>query len=189
MRILALDPGLTNPAVAVIVDGELEFAERVSVPKKVRKLEILARCDALAELIVARGAPMHINGPAWTTPPDVLVVEWPQWYGDNQKGIDPNDLAGLCGIAGAVLGRLRVLYPYRPIIARSPVPRDVWGALPKATKGDPWASPRGQRLVDRLSPAERARVQSKHDALDAAGLALWAAGRWKSRRLYPGAVE
>ena len=183
--ILALDPGLTKPGVALLQDGKIVRADRLRVPREWSELEILDRCDHVAEAAQEWFAQFKypFGAADWLT----LVCEWPQWYGDNEKGIDPNDLAGLCAISGGLLGRLRAS-GWREVASRSPKPREVWGTLPKSTKGDPWRSPRGARLASRLSSAERAGVADYHDALDAAGLALWGAGLWKPRSNYPGAV-
>jgi hypothetical protein len=182
--ILALDPGLTKPGVALYHHDELLSAERLVVPKELSKLGILDRSCRVAELAYEWfcGYNYPLTGFLGLT----LIVEWPQWYGSNEKGIDPNDLAGLCAINGALLGRLRA--GWREIKVLSPKPREVWGSLPKTTRGDPWISPRGQRLASRLNFDERRRVGNYHDALDAAGLVLFAAGRWTARRVYPGAV-
>jgi hypothetical protein len=183
--ILALDPGLTKPGVALHHhDGHLVKADRLKVDAGWAKLGILDRCDHVAEL--AQDWFREFKYPLGGETALTLIVEWPQWYGDNEKGIDPNDLAGLCGISGSLLGRLRS--GWREVRAVSPKPREVWGSVPKKTTGNPWSSPRGSRLAARLTAEERARVGNYHDALDAAGLALYAAGRWKQRRLYPGAV-
>lgn len=188
MSVLALDPGLTKPGVALLQEGKIVRADRLKVPKDWAKLEILDRCDKVAEVAAEWFAQFKYEistvGARVTL---TLVCEWPQWYGDNENGIDPNDLAGLCAISGALLGRLRATTK-REVIARSPKPREVWGTVPKSTKGNPWKSPRGARLASRLTPAERAAVANYHDALDGAGLALWGAGLWKARSNYPGAV-
>lgn len=182
MSILALDPGLTKPGVAFLQDDLLVKAERLRVDAAWSKLGILERSDHVAELACEWFEQFESR----ITAPVILIVEWPQWYGDNEKGIDQNDLAGLCAIAGGTLRGLRSQWVIDE--ARSPKPRQVWGSVPKATTGNPWRSPRGRRLFVRLSPTEREVVAPYHDALDAAGLALFAAGRWKQRRVEAGAI-
>lgn len=191
MRILAVDPGLTYPAACWASEGRIVLARRVPVPDEWSKLDLLDRCDRIA---------LEIDTWACNTccalPPHLIVVEWPQWYSGAKSPGDPNDLAALCGIAGSLVGRLRsssergetANYCPPRIEVRAPKPREVWGNLPKATRGDPWKSPRAARLASRLTPAERAVVQDKHDAMDAAGLALWAMGRWERVRGERGAV-
>jgi hypothetical protein len=182
VNILAIDPGLTYPAAAASSNGRITRAERLKVPKAWAQLAMLDRCERIGAVAASW---CNVNA----LRPDVVIVEWPQWYGsDADNNIDPNDLAGLCGIAGAVAAHVRRLYSPHEIRILSPKPREVWGNVPKVTKGNPWRSPRGIRLASRLTADERASVQSKHDALDAAGLALFADGRWTQRRVYPGAV-
>jgi hypothetical protein len=179
--VLALDPGLTKPGIAFWHNGRLIRADRLLLSRHLAKLGIADRCER-----VAHAAMFWVENIVLV--PDIIVVEFPQWYGRNAKGIDPNDLAGLSGIACAFVAHCRLLWSPREIVVRSPKPREVWGTLPKATTGDPWASPRARRLASRLTPEERSRVASYHDAIDAAGLAMWGAGLWKARSNYPGAV-
>lgn len=183
-RVLALDPGLRNPAIA-FHDGErITVARRIALPSNFTALETLDRCEQIADRITCFANVQLAR-------PDVIVVEWPQWYSETKsEGRDPNDLGPLCGIAGAMIAHMRRLWDStrEHIAVKSPRPREVWGNLPKATGGDPWESPRGRRLASRLTAAEREVVQDKHDALDAAGLALWGAGLWAPRRVFPGAV-
>jgi hypothetical protein len=187
--VLALDPGLTHPGVAYHLNGRLVRADRLKIPKVWAELDILDRCDHVAEAAFEWFSQFFMRAlPGDICNTTTMVAEFPQWYGKDQKGIDPNDLAGLCAIAGALTGRLRTYVGDRVIVVKSPKPREVWGTVPKTTKGDPWKSPRGARLASRLTPDERLVVANYHDALDAAGLALWGAGRWKPHSNYPGAV-
>lgn len=190
--VLALDPGLVNPGVAWQRDGVIQAAHRLKIPKAWSKLEILDRSDRIAE-VAFEWFGLRATKLGGLDKSVVLVVEWPQWYNDNEKGIDQNDLAGLCGIGGSLTGRLRAAraaFDLTPIeiVVKSPHPRTVWGNLPKTTRGNPWLSPRGERLRSRCTAAEIAAIQPYHDALDAAGLAKWAAGLWTARRVMPGAV-
>jgi hypothetical protein len=193
---LAIDPGLTNPAAALLRDGVLMVAERVKLEKSWAKLDTLDRCQHIASAILEWTSHQVVGcgSIGWGgNHLDTLIVEWPSWYRETKaNGVDPNDLAGLCGIAGAIAGgldQLRKALSQTTLRILSPTPREVWGQLPKSTKGDPWDSPRGRRLASRLTPAERSVIQAKHDALDAAGLGLFAAGRWQaSRKVLPGAV-
>lgn len=174
--ILAVDPGLVNPGAAVIRDGILLTAERVKLPREWKSLPIVERCDRIAAQITSWMQRYCLH-------PHIFCIEFPQWYGETASGgKDPNDLAGLACIAGALAARMEAEQ------VLNPTPREVWGNVPKNTKGNPWDSPRGRRLAARLSPVERPRVQKYHDALDAAGLALFAAGRWEPQRVFSGAV-
>lgn len=180
-EVLAVDPGLTHPGAALVRGGKLVAADRVQTDADWIGLPMLERCNRVAASVV-RWAMAH------DAEPRVLVVEWPQWYPGSP--IDPSDLAGLCGIAGAVAGMISLGVAGREIALQclSPKPAEVWGQVPKSTTGDPWASPRGMMLERRLEPGERQAVTAYHDALDAAGLGLWAVGRWERMQVMPGAV-
>lgn len=181
MSILALDPGLEYPAAALYSD-RLMCAERVPLPGHLAKLDLMDRVDRIAESIVD----WCLSQPWTYNHPTLMIAELPQIYGGGRGKGDPNKLLPLAMLCSAVLARLRPSCTVLNSMTRQP--GAVWGNLPKTTKGDPWKSPRGIRLAQRLRPEERAVVQDKHDALDAAGLALYAAGRWKARKTYSGAV-
>lgn len=177
--LLAVDPGLLYPAAALFIDGELQAASRVKVPKDVSKLPVAERCRTIAFLI----RDWYRDPPYWTGranvhDPDTLVVEWMKVYTSDKSEGDPNDLLPLTGIDCAVA----MLFPQAEVL--SPIPREWTGNVPKAKKGDPWKSPRGQRVWSRLSVEERNRVIPSHDAIDAVGIGLWGLGRFERRRVY-----
>lgn len=174
--ILAVDPSLTKPGAAIYDDGRLLKASRVPIRKVPAKMSVLERAILIVDQVFA-----------WFDIPlehstHTLVVEYPQIYSATKSKGNPNDLLGLCVIAGVLADRI----VWDKLL--SPTPAQVWGNLPKTLTGDPWKSPRGHRLASRLTQEERACISKHHDALDAAGLALWAAGRWKPTRVFPGAV-
>ena len=177
--LLAVDPGLLHPAAALFINGELQAASRVKVPNAVKGLPVAERCRTIAQLI----REWYEEPPYWTgqinvKEPETLVVEWPQIYtADKSKG-DPNNLVPLAGIDGA----LAAIFADSKVV--SPQPRDWTGNIPKSESGDPWQSPRGQRVWSRLSPDERNRVVVSHDAIDSVGIGLWGLGRFERRRVY-----
>lgn len=179
--VLAVDPGLNAPGIALARAGRIVAADRLRVDSDWADLPVLERCNRIASAAMRWGIVHNME-------PRTLIVEWPQWYPGSP--IDPSDLAGLCGIAGAVAGQLTLALAARNIAVRclSPKPSEVWGSMPKSTTGDPWASPRGQALARRLDATEKLAVGRYHDALDAAGLALYAVGRWERIQVFPGAV-
>lgn len=109
-----------------------------------------------------------------------LVTEWPQVYRAGKSKGDPNDLVPMAGVAGCLAGHLGV-----PV--QSYLPAEwLGGTCPKWEDGDPWASPRGQRVWEALTAAERVCVVASHDAVDAVGIGLKYLGRFELRRLYVG---
>lgn len=165
--LLAVDPGLRYPAAALFRDGLLVKASRIQIPN-VKHLPVIERCRAICFAID------RFSG----ITPDTLVVEYPQVYTQDKSKGNPNQLTPLAAMGGVLAG----LYPNSAVM--SPLPRDWTGNVPKAEEGDPWKSPRGQRVWDRLSPAERKNVVPSHDAIDAVGLGLWGLGRYERMRVY-----
>lgn len=171
--LLALDPGLLHPAVALFRDGLLVAASRVRVKKEWASLNVGERCRLIGKAIYAWY--LEQNRPITT-----FVAEWPQIYSVAKSKGDPNNLVPLAGICMAVAGLLDV-----PTTAYLP---SEWAKqCPKATTGDPLASPRGRKVWGRLSEQERACVVVSHDSIDAAGLGLYYLGRL-SNKLYPGST-
>lgn len=165
--LLAVDPGLRYPAAAWFVNGVLHKASRVKV-KYDPKQPILERCRDIS-LAITDWCP---------DTPDKIIAEYPQVYTREKSKGDPNNLIPLACIGACLSG----LYVGVPIM--SPKPREWTGNVPKDEDGDPWKSPRGQRVWDRLSPAERACVIPSHDAVDAVGLGLFCLGRFERRRVF-----
>lgn len=172
--LLALDPGLNNPAWALFQNGVLVHAQRTKIPREMSKLPLGQRCRRVASLVF-KEVTAKVNRV------DTLVIEWPQVYSVSKSKGDPNDLLPLVGMGMYFAAN----FDNAELI--TPTPR-TWlgGQIPKATTGDPWNSARGQRIASRLSDAERACIIVSHDALDAVGLGLWHLGRFAPRRLLPG---
>lgn len=171
--LLALDPGLNNPAAAVFQDGLLVGASRVKPRSEWRTLDVAERCRLIALSIHAWARGVGIDQLT------CLVVEWPQIYVRGRQKGDPNDLVPLAGVAMALAGRLDVE-------VKSYKPAEWIGQCKKAETGDPLESPRGRLIWRHLDEAERGAVSLSHDALDAIGLGLAALGRLRLR-VYPGA--
>ena len=177
--LIALDPGLRYPAVAVFKDGVLVHASRVKIPGTSHKLAMGPRCMNVAKLVYAH----IVHTGAFLEPADEayeLTIEWPRCY-NRMKG-DPADLFPLAGVGMALAGMLG-------IAPDAPTAPEWIGNVGKTTKGDPLASPRAQRIWSRLSEAERACVVLSHDSLDAVGLGLWKLGRLEARKSFIGATQ
>jgi hypothetical protein len=211
--ILGVDPGLNEPGWAVVSDAfsttraaaigspplvpgspealELIIARRARIPEDWVNIDDPAERIALvADAILAEVA-QHGD----LAMIDVLAFEWPKIYhnrdsANNSGKVDKNDLIGLAGIGMAIEGRLTWMPGRRSPLRRvAPTPGKWAGNLPKSKKGDAFKSPRGMRLKSRLRGAELAAFGARpnHDALDAACIALFAAGRWAPVRMFHGA--
>lgn len=180
--LFAVDPSVNAPGVALFRGGKLVWAERVKIDKEWSTLDIGERCQRVASALIRWGM-------AFDMEPRTLVFEWPQSYYGKGKG-DQNDLFGLVGVGMAIAGQLGVALSPRQISLsiHTPTPAEWAGQVPKTKSGDPWASPRGQRIKARLSPEEIAAVVPSHDSIDAVGLGLWRLGRYARRRNLTGAV-
>lgn len=179
--LLALDPGLRYPAGAVFAYGKLVAAARVPIPTKLSRLDEGARIRAIADLVIAWYAVQTEDYGI----PDWFVCEKMQVYRTGRQGAkgDPNDLLPLAFLGGYVAALTGCCH------VACPTPAEwLGGQTPKATSGDPFASPRGQRVWNRLDAAERAAIIPSHDSIDAAGIGLWALQRFERLRVYPGAT-
>lgn len=173
MNVLALDPGLRNPAAAFFRAGVLVSASRVRVPSTLHALPVGERCRQVAHL-VAEWALVASEGSMGEL---TLVTEWPRVYRAGRSKGDPADLIPLAGVGMCLAGLLDC-----PVV--SPTPAEWIGQLPKSLSGDPTASARGLRIWSRLSVEERGRVVLSHDAVDAVGIGLHHLGRLGVRRAY-----
>lgn len=179
--VVALDPSVRSPGVALFRDGVLTFAGRVK----------LAALNAALDPDVSAGARWRAVSSEiqwWVAARDVIapmlvVYERPQIYRASKSKGDPNDLIGLAAVGAGVV----MLYPGARVL--TPTPAEWCGQLPKATRGRASASPRARRILSRLTSIELPRAPDQHDALDAVGLGLWALGRLEIRHANSGAVR
>lgn len=184
-ELVTIDPGLRYPAMARFSGGRLVAAERTLVDKAWAKLGIGQRCLELAHAAVH----WHTCSTRGMRDPTHVLLEWPQVYSETQSGgVDANDLTKILGMASMIVGMFSQLYRNNMVVVLSPTPAEIWGSLKKATQGDPWASPRAQRVRARLDAAELAALVPSHDSIDAVGMGLWALGRFERERVFPGAT-
>ncbi len=186
VELITLDSGTRSPGIAAFSGTKLleatniDVAEFEGLPAAQRWLNIgrsltgwvRARMEPRCELLT-------------------VVFERPQWYQRHKSKGDPNQLAGLTGVAGVFIGMLAMLYP---VFVGSYTPAEWTGQIPKVcpacdgTKGkgrgkkrvvcpvclgSDWNTPRGKRIRSRLSPVELRRVPDQNDAIDAVGLGLY----------------
>lgn len=192
--LLALDPSLRSTGVALFRRGELLAAKRIQ--RKTDGASLGVRALGMAQDVIAWLRHCKAD-------PQAYVYEFPQIYTATKSDGDPNDLTPLAAIGSAVGMALIVSGQYRNVTidVATPLPAEWAGQLPKSKTGDPWESPRGQRIRSRLTAAELARFASKpmplgdgheaivanHDVIDGIGLGLWALGRLDRVRVFPGA--
>jgi hypothetical protein len=184
--LLAIDPGTNSPGVALFDAGGLRAAHALEIPSGWAALADGQRWLAVGCEIVA-----WTRNASGLVVIDCVVFERPQWYARAKSKGDPNQLAGVAGVAANVTGRLM------PGTVHSPKPAEWIGQLPKTCpvckankkkclecKGSAWATPRGRFIRSRLTPDELALVPDQNDAIDAVGLGLFALGRLKPRKVY-----
>jgi hypothetical protein len=176
--VLAVDPSIRSSGVAVFRFGRL--AASTVIKLRATDDSVIVRCLDMADTIAGWSACVAERV--------LLVVEWPQWYRAAKSKGDPNDLAGLAGVSGALAGILAMRLG--GLEAHGYTPAQWAGQLPKSkTVRGAKTSPRAVRILSRLSPDERACVDERsHDAIDAIGLGLYHLGRLEPRRVYPGAA-
>ena len=172
MELLVLDPGIRNPALSIFLNGTLVKASRVKLPGAFLSFPMAERCRRIAG--ECAGWWMEYSP---TKQVDELVYEMPQIYRAKFSKGDPNDLPPLALVAGTLSGILGC-----PVV--SYLPREWIGQVPKNEDGDPWASPRGQRIRERLSAEEIASIVVSHDSIDSVGIGLHHLSRLAKRRVY-----
>ncbi len=196
--LLALDPGMCSPGVALFSANKLVAAGRVAVPVLKTPYEDGARWLYVAREIVQWFDLQRHPAQPWC---EEVIFEKPQWYPQSKSKVDPNSLVGIAGVASVVVGILstRVATP----IVFSPTPREWIGQVSKVCltckgkakkkcvdcHGSAWETPRGRLIRSRLSPAELALVPDQNDAIDAVGLGLFRLGRLAPRRVFSNGTD
>lgn len=188
MILLAVDPSLRSTGVALFRDGELIAVSKIRTACGPSD-DIAHRARAMARDVAAWEAriPERQGGR-----PDALAVEWPQVYRTAKSKGDPNDLLGLAGVCAAVAA----LYPSALVTSYCPA---AWEPAPKVSSArklkklgpvdsEAFTSPRGVRIMGRLSKTERVLVPESHDAVDAVGIGLHHLGRLAVARVFHGAT-
>lgn len=180
--LLALDPGINKPGVALFRAGKLIAAERVKVDTAWSALGDGDRAARVAEVIMRWGIWRDME-------PRTLVYELPQIYRASKSKGDPNDLIKVALVAAGVAGMLRYAMAGRDISLAilSPKPSEWIGQTPKKVCSGPaaWDSPRGYRIKRVLSADEILAVIPDDDAIDATGVGLWALARLNGDLLLP----
>lgn len=166
--LVALDPGIRSPAVAVFTRFEhgwvLTDARRATSTKS--GADPLHRARVLAvELALGQRAA------------SAFVSEYPEVRGAGRGKGHAGDLIPMALLAGALAAELDV----EPSACATVTPSEWAGSTPKATRGDPRKEVRGARIWDELHDEERELLERlklvQHDAFDAVGIGLYAVGR------------
>lgn len=185
--LLALDPGTNSPGIAFFGDVGLVRADHLDVsewdglPDGERWLRVGRALLAWAMPLLSQYKP----------DPLTVIFERPQWYAREKSKGDPNQLAGLTGVAGNLTGLLSC---YGPVIVESPKPAEWIGQLPKVCqkckgkakrkctvcRGSAWKTPRGQLIWNSLTLSERSVCPDQNDAIDAVGIGLFALQRLRT---------
>ena len=177
--LLTLDPGMGHPACAVFKDGRLVDCMRIA-----GSLDTTAD-PAMRSCVVADGVMAWFSARDFDLL-DEVAMELPQFYSRKKSKGDPNKLALLVLVCGAVAARMRTEYGCAITCYH---PGEWAGQLPKSTKrGEALTSPRGLRVVSKLSDAERGALADDHDSVDSVGIGLHHLGRFAPVRVFPGAL-
>lgn len=187
-ELVALDPGIVSPGVALFRHGVLVDANKIKLPKDWADLNMGARCLRIAQQLGAWWDDHHVAAIR------TIVFEWPMIYPHGKGKGNPNQLIPLAAVGSAFATMVQganIQHGIRPPELLTPLPAEWTGQVPKSTAGDPWKSPRGLRIWAALQPGEQTAVPSQHDAIDSVGLGLWALGRYgdpANNRVFPGAT-
>ena len=168
--LVTIDPGIRHVGVALFAGELLIRAALVRSP--CTRGNGAAECLAVAWEVAA-----------WVSRAEAGVdhvgVEWPRIYTVEKSKGDPNDLLALVGVGTAIGALLAVDHELLPDAVTSVHPDEWKGQVPKATMT--------RRILDRLSPAERALIEDAgtltHNVVDAVGIGLHTLGRLERRRV------
>lgn len=191
--LVALDSGTRSPGLALFAGQTLLSATNIDVTEY-EKLPTAQRW-----LNIGRELTLWVKG---RVPPNAqlltVVFERPQWYQRHKSKGDPNQLAGLTGVAGVFIGQLSMLYP---VFVGSYTPAEWIGQLSKVCPacdgrkgkgrgknrvvchechGSDWETPRGRYIRRHATHDELRRCPDQNDAIDAFGIGLY-----ESQRLAP----
>lgn len=150
--LISIDPGLRGCGVAIWrPTGELERAEYVLGAKAAR--------DSVAWIAMATGIYHAVE----RYDPHALAIELPRTYGGRAAKGDANDLIQLAAVVGAITVRLRL-------------PTTTY--LPDHWKGQTSKDVTKNRVEERLSPAEHARIvwpcaSLRHNVIDGIALGMF----------------
>lgn len=180
---IVVDPSVRSAGVAYFRGGRLTAVAGIKLLSVAERAE---KCVSMTHKIVA-----WARGYVGANPVRV-VVEWPQVYRTAKSKGDPNDLLGLAGVCVGVASALNAVQ----VVSYTPA---EWEPAPKVSDerkrkklgpidSEAFTSPRGLRVMSRLTDGERIIVPLSHDAVDAIGIGLHDLHRLDRVRVFPGAT-
>lgn len=210
--LLALDPGVRSPGLALFRHGVLTATTRLKIPEELHALPNGVRWLRIALLAREWWVEQQLGIKRTVR---TFVYEHPQWYSEREKKTkgDPNKLAHVLGVGQslAVLIAMQNIHEgTRPPEILNPTPHEWTGNVPKTVNGklpkDPRKSPRHGRLWGLLTPGERAICLARNeageltntllrevnnDAFDGIGIGLFALKRYSLNggRVFAGATR
>lgn len=211
--LLAMDPGVRSPGLALFRHGVLVGTTRLRIPEEYHSLPDGERWLRIADL-AADWWQQQQQGVKRTV--RTVIYERPQWYSETKgksKG-DPNKLAGVLGV-GQSLAVIFAMHNShegnRPPEIITPTPAEWTRQVPKTDRNgklpkDPRKSPRHAHVWSCLERGEQElcliRDESaitnvlmrdvNNDAFDGMGLGLFALGRYvpgATGRVFAGATR
>ncbi len=166
--LLAVDPSIVSPGVALFCEGKLVANARVKVCPQPEACAAQRCCNAIAELCTWYGTTARLV--------DTLAFEYPQIYAHDTPAV-ANAVVSMAAVG------MGLSYALDINDTHSYTPREIWGQLPKAKTGSYWKCPRGARVWSRLDADERTVAVDQHDAGDAVGIGLFHLGRFAAKRV------
>lgn len=174
--VVALDPGMRRPGLAIFAGGTLVHAASFPEPAARRCVDRLDRAMSAAHLIYS--ATVEVIG---DTPVDLFASEFPQIYGAGYSEVDPNTLLPMVLQIGA-LAALLACEQHRTFL-----PRDWTLGTSKddGAKRRRLPSSRARLIGKNLTPREKQLYEgdADPDATDAIGIGLFALGRLRKGRV------
>lgn len=177
--VVAIDPGVNGCGVALYVNRELATASYVELnhPELAKGSKAASAARGLAPLVAlieSYRKLFEVEGLTW------LVIERPQDYSGPQRIADPQDLADLTLVVGAIVGACEPLF------------MEVWDVLPARWKGQVPKEIMHDRAKACLTETELASINLPsaaktlgHNVWDAVALGLWFHARRKDVQSCP----
>lgn len=171
--LLSIDPSFTSTGWALFIDNRLEGCGYVATSPKLTKPERIQHIVFKIRQELDAGYGSHL---------DALIIETPKIYPRSRSKGDPNKIAPLFAIVGALIASFsfddcRLIYPSGwkgktdKVVMFGRILANLGDVEKKIFKKEVFTS-RSRSSIDKIGATSRAG-----DALDAIGLGLWHLGR------------